>query len=101
METTHSKTGRTKGSAPKIVVPSWDSLWESFTNNNTQTTIEAMNAEGWRSVDQVMSVTGLSNSRIYNMIREGKFDCEKKRIKKDGGPARILSFVRPKVTTSQ
>jgi hypothetical protein len=31
------------------------------------------------------------------MIREGKFDCEKKRIKKDGGPARILSFVRPKV----
>jgi hypothetical protein len=56
-----------------------------------------MNAEGWRSVDQVMSVTGLSNSRIYNMIREGKFDCEKKRIKRDGCAARILSFVRPKV----
>lgn len=98
METTHSKTRRTKGSPAKIVVPSWDSVWESFEQENTLTTIEAMNAEGWRTVSQVIKATGLSDSRIYNMIREEKFDCRKKKVK-DGGVAKNLNFIRPKVTT--
>jgi gamma-glutamyl:cysteine ligase YbdK (ATP-grasp superfamily) len=95
METTHSKTRRTKGSAPKIIVPSWDDVWESFKDNSEYTTIEAMNADGWKTVDQVMKITGLSNSRIRNMISEEKFDREKKRVK-DGGTIKTMNFVRPK-----
>ena len=96
MATHHSKTGRAKSPNDKIVVPSWDDIWSSFKEDNTITTIEAMNVEGWRTVDQVIKVSGLSNSRIYNMIREGKFEREKKKVK-DGGTAKMLNFVRPKV----
>jgi hypothetical protein len=96
METTHSKTRRTKGSSPKIVIPSWDSVWESFDTHNEKTTIEAMNADGWRTVDQVTQKTGLSSPRIYNMVREGKFETVKKKVFY-GGKTRDIKFVRPKV----
>jgi hypothetical protein len=96
METTHSKTRRTKGSAPKIVVPSWDDVWKSFDQKNSVISIEAMNAEGWRTVEQVMETSKLSNARIYNMIREGLFEREKKKVK-TGGMIKVLNFVRPKV----
>ena len=96
METTHSKTSRTKGSPSKIVISSWEDVWDSFSKENTLTTIEAMNAEGWRTVSQVTKATGLSDSRIYNMIREEKFECQKKKVK-EGGVAKMLNFVRPKV----
>jgi AAA15 family ATPase/GTPase len=95
METTHSKTRRAKSSSPKIVIQSWNDVWESFGKDNTLTTIEAMNAEGWKTVDQVIKMTGLSNARIYNLIREEKFEREKKKVK-DGGVVKIINFVRPK-----
>jgi hypothetical protein len=98
MATHHSKTRRAKSSNDKIVVPSWDDVWESFKDNSEYTTIEAMNADGWKTVDQVMKITGLSNSRIRNMISEEKFDREKKRVK-DGGTIKTMNFVRPKATT--
>jgi hypothetical protein len=96
METTHSKTSRAKKPAPKIVVPSWDKIWESFDSHNTKTTVEAMNAEGWKTVDQVIQKTGLSSPRIYNMIREGKFETIKKKVY-HAGKTRDLTFVRPKI----
>jgi hypothetical protein len=95
METTHSKTRRTKGSSPKIVIQSWDRVWKSFDTDNQKTTIEAMNAEGWRTVDQVMQKTGLSSPRIYNMVREGKFETVKKKVFY-AGKTRDIKFVRPK-----
>ena len=95
METTHSKTRRAKGSSPKIVIQSWDSVWDSFKKENTITTVKEMNAEGWKTIDQVMEISKLSNSRIYNMIREGLFDRQKKKVKVNG-EVRILNFVRPK-----
>jgi len=98
MATHHSKTRRAKSSNDKIIVPSWDDVWESFKDNSEYTTIEAMNADGWKTVDQVMKITGLSNSRIRNMISEEKFDREKKRVK-DGGTIKTMNFVRPKATT--
>jgi predicted transcriptional regulator len=55
-----------------------------------------MNAEGWRTVEQVMETSKLSNARIYNMIREGLFEREKKKVK-TGGMIKVLNFVRPKV----
>jgi hypothetical protein len=54
-----------------------------------------MNAEGWKTVSQVMEITSLSSSRIRNMVCEGKFDREKKRVK-DGGTIKTMNFVRPK-----
>ena len=96
METTHSKTGRTKKPAPKIVVSSWDKVWESFDSHNTKTTVEAMNAEGWKTVDQVIEKTGLSSPRIYNMVREGKFETVKKKVFHTG-KTRDIKFVRPKI----
>jgi hypothetical protein len=95
METTHSKTRRTKGSSPKIVIQSWDRVWKSFDTDNQKTTIEAMNAEGWRTVDQVIQKTGLSSPRIYNMVREGKFETVKKKVFY-AGKTRDIKFVRPK-----
>jgi hypothetical protein len=100
METTHSKANRTKKPAPKIVISSWDKVWESVGRDASFTTIEAMNAEGWKTVSQVMEITSLSSSRIRNMVCEGKFDREKKRVK-DGGTIKTINFVRPKATTSQ
>ena len=96
METTHSKTSRTKKPAPKIVISSWDKVWESIGKDSKLTTIEAMNAEGWKTVGQVMEITSLSSSRIRNMIVEGKFDSEKKKVK-DEGTIKTMNFVRPKV----
>lgn len=96
METTHSKNSRTKKPAPQIVVPSWDKVWESFEEHNDITTIEAMNAEGWKTVDQVVKSVGLSRTRIYNMIREGKFERVKKKVHIDKS-ASWINFVRPKV----
>jgi hypothetical protein len=95
METTHSKTSRTKSSSPKIVVPSWDKVWESIGKESALTTIEAMNAEGWKTVDQVTKITGLSNTRIRNMIGEEKFERVKKKVK-DGGTIKTMNFIRPK-----
>ena len=95
METTHSKTRRTKKPAPKIVIPSWDKVWESVGRDAAFTTIEAMNAEGWKTVDQVTKITGLSNTRIRNMIGEERFDRVKKKVK-DGGTIKTMNFVRPK-----
>jgi hypothetical protein len=96
METTHSKTRRTKGSSPKIVIQSWDNVWKSFDTDNQKTTIEAMNAEGWRTVDQVIQKTGLSSPRIYNMVRERKFETVKKKVFY-AGKTRDIKFVRPKI----
>ena len=62
METTHSKTSRTKKPASKIVISSWDKVWESIGKDATLTTIEAMNAEGWKTVGQVIEITSLSSS---------------------------------------
>jgi hypothetical protein len=100
METTHSKTRRTKGSSPKIVVPSWDKVWESFKEDHTKTTIEAMNAEGWKTVSQVAEETCLSISRIRGMISENKVESIKKKVDSNG-IKREINFIRPKTTTCQ
>jgi len=100
METTHSKTSRTKGSSPKIIIPSWDKVWESFDSRNTKTTVEAMNAEGWRTIDQVAQKTQLSNPRVHNLIKEGEFESVKKKVLYSG-KTREMVFVRPKLTICQ
>jgi hypothetical protein len=96
METTHSKTRRTKGSSPKIVVPSWDSVWESFKEDNTKTTIEAMEAEGWKTVRDVARMTNLSRQRVLELANSDKMESVKKKVIQTG-KTREMVFVRPKV----
>ena len=96
METTHSKTRRTKGSAPKIVVPSWDEVWDSFKKNNVITSVEDMNSDGWKTIHQVSKEIKLSRSHINNLANEGKFETKKAKIF-DGKKTREIVFIRPNI----
>jgi hypothetical protein len=96
MATHHSKTGRAKSSHDKIVVPSWDSVWESFKKDNTKTTIEAMEAEGWKTEAQAAQETGVSRQRINSLANSGKMEKTKKKVFLSG-LTREVNFVRPKI----
>ena len=95
MATHHSKTGRAKSSNDKIVVPSWDSVWDSFKEKNTKTTIEAMNAEGWKTLEQVVDDSGLARATIRYHATKGKLDTVRKKVFFMGA-TREMTFVRPK-----
>lgn len=96
METTHSKNRRTKSPDAKIVVPSWDSVWQSFRENNEIISIDAMNAEGWKTVTQVAEETSLSRSHINFMANNGSLERTKRKVS-CGGKIREINFVRPKL----
>jgi hypothetical protein len=100
MATHHSKTGRAKGTDDKIVVPSWDSIWQSFKATNEKTTVEAMRSDGWRLVADVAQELGLSKQGVFDQINSNKLDSIKKKVYLEG-KTREMRFVRPKVTTSQ
>lgn len=96
MATHHSTTKRTKSTNAQIVVPSWDKVWSSFNAENKKTTIEAMNAEGWKTIDQVAQECGLSKSRINHLAVDGKIERTKRKVF-HGGRTREVNFVRPLV----
>ncbi len=95
MATHHSKTSRTKGPDAQIVVPSWDSVWQSFRESNEIISIEAMNAEGWKTVTQVAEEIGLSRSHINFMANNGNLERTKRKVS-SGGKVREINFVRPR-----
>jgi hypothetical protein len=96
MATHHSTSGRTKGSSPKIVVPSWDSVWDSFKEARTKTTIENMEAEGWKLAIQAAKEVGLSRQAMFDLISKDMVESTKRKINY-GGKTREMVFVRPKV----
>ena len=101
MATHHSKTSRTKSPHAEIVVPRWDDVWQSFKEANETTTIEAMNAEGWKTIQQAADAVGLSRPRINQLAIEGKLlEREVKKVVV-GGKIREINFVKPKTTTCQ
>jgi len=95
METTHSKTSRAKKPPSKIVVESWDSIWASFGADHKKTTIEAMNAEGWKTIEQTSKDVGLSRQRLNQMAIDGILERIKRKIC-DEGVTREINFVRPR-----
>ena len=95
METTHSKTRRTKGSSPKIVVQSWDDVWKSFKQDYTKTTIEAMEAEGWKLAIELAKEINMSRQGVFELISIGKMESIKAKIDYSG-KTREMTFVRPK-----
>jgi hypothetical protein len=95
MATHHSKTGRAKSSNDKIVVPSWDSVWESFKDSSILTTIEEMNEQGWKTIQQASQMIGLSRPHINAMAVNGKFERVKRKVW-HSGKSREINFVRPK-----
>ena len=97
MATHHSKTRRAKSSDDKIVIPSWDQVWDSFNTETQKTTVESMNAEGWKTIVQASRSCGLSASRVNQLANEGKMDRVKKRVW-HGGITREINFVRPMAT---
>jgi hypothetical protein len=96
METTHSKNRRTKGSTPKIVIQSWDSVWDSFKESRTKTTIEDMQTEGWKLAIDAAKEVGLSRQAMFDLISKDMVESTKKKISYSG-KTREMVFVRPKV----
>jgi len=96
MATHYSTSRRAKGSNAKIVVPSWDDVWASFNAENPRTTIEAMNVEGWKTLEQASEAIGLSKVHVNHMANDGKMEIIKKRVY-HGGATREMAFVRPKI----
>ena len=95
METTHSKTSRTKKPTPKIVVESWGDVWESFKEDHAKTSIEAMEAEGWKLALDAAKEINLSRQAMFDLIARGKVDSIKVKIDYSG-KTREMVFVRPK-----
>lgn len=73
-----------------------EEAWNLFFESNQTTTVEAMNAEGWKTAEQVAKESGLSLSRVSGIINEGHFERVKKRIHFKG-KTREINFVRPKI----
>lgn len=73
-----------------------EDAWKAFFESNKTVTIEQMNAEGWKTVEQVASESGLSLSRVSGIIGEGGFDVVKKKAQLKGR-VREMNFIRPKV----
>ena len=94
MATHHSTTKRTKGPDAQIVVPYWDSVWQSFKEANEKTTVEDMRAEGWRLVADVAEDLGLSKQGVFDQIGSKKLDSIKKKVYLQG-KTREMTFVRP------
>jgi hypothetical protein len=100
MATHHSKTRRAKSSNDKIVVPSWDSVWDSFKEARTKTTTEDMEVEGWKLAIQAAKEVGLSRQAMFDLISKDKVESTKRKVNYSG-KTREMVFVRPRATTCQ
>lgn len=96
MATCNRTSGRTKSSNAKIVVPSWDSVWESFKAERQKTSIEEMNRDGWKTLQQVADELGMSRPHINTMALKGDFEVVKRKVY-HCGKTRELTFIRPKI----
>jgi hypothetical protein len=95
MATHYSKTRGAKSSNDKIVVPSWDSVWDSFKEARTKTTIEDMEAQGWKLAILAAKEVGLSRQAMFDLISKDMVESTKKKINYSG-KTREMVFVRPK-----
>jgi hypothetical protein len=93
MATHRSSTRRTKGKSNQIVVGSWDDAWSR--ESSQATTIESMNADGWKTIRQASEAMGINASTIGSRVRNGYFDTIQKRAL-SGGCHRMVNFIRPK-----
>lgn len=73
-----------------------EEAWKKFYQDNQKTTIEAMNAEGWKTVEQVSKESGVSKCRLTYMANDGKLERTKRKIF-TGNKTREINFIRPLV----
>jgi hypothetical protein len=73
-----------------------EKAWEAFFVSNATTTIEAMNAEGWKTIEQIAKATGKSERTINKLAYSDTMETEKKRVPINGA-TRMVVFMRPKV----
>jgi hypothetical protein len=95
MATHYSKTRGAKSSNDKVVVPSWDSVWDSFKEARIKTTTEDMEAEGWKLAIHAAREVGLSRQAMFDLISKDMVESTKKKINYSG-KTREMVFVRPK-----
>jgi hypothetical protein len=97
MATHYSKTRGAKSSNDKIVVPSWNSVWDSFKEARTKTTIEDMEAQGWKLAILAAKEVGLSRQAMFDLISNDRLESKKRKISYSG-KTREMTFVRPKTS---
>lgn len=71
-----------------------EGVWEVFYKENQKTTIDAMNKDGWKTLQQVADMCGLSRSHVNQLANSGKMQTIKKKIY-HSGRTRDVVFVRP------
>lgn len=96
MATHHSTPRRTKSSHAKVVIPNQDSIWESFKAERQKTSVESMNRDGWKTLQQVADMVGMSRPHINSMANNGRFEVVKRKVH-HCGKTRELTFIRPKI----
>lgn len=79
----------------KKIEAAWDALWEDHKKQSEVETIESMNAEGWKTLEQAASKLGLHKVSLYHRIRSGCYEVKKVRVR-TGGAIRLTNFIRPK-----
>lgn len=99
MATHHSRSKRTKSHNTEIVVPSWDSVWQSFKNDHQKTTTEKMAVNGWKLLTDIAKNIGLSRQAVFDLIAKNKMESTKRKIDY-AGKTREMVFVRPKTNVS-
>lgn len=76
---------------------SWGDVWESFKEDHSKTSIESMEAEGWKTAINAAKEVGLSRQSMFDLIARGRVDSIKVKIDYSG-KTREMTFVRPKTS---
>ena len=70
--------------------------WDAFFKENATVDVETMNADGWRTCEQIAEITGQTDDSARKILsRRRDFEIKKCRIILNGS-ARSVNFYRPK-----
>lgn len=72
-----------------------EEAWGAFFAANTRTTIEEMNKDGWKTIQQVAEATGKSDRTINKLAYSDSMETVKKTVMNNGS-SRPTIFMRPK-----
>ena len=81
-------------SKPSVV----EAAWDAFYRYTEVEDLQALNAEGWKTLEQVVSATGRSRNTIDGFtIASSDFERRSVRLQAVNGAVRRTTIVRPKL----
>lgn len=96
MATAYCKTRNAKSSDDQTLVPDWDDIWAHHKKTLDLVTVESMNADGWKTYEQVGQLFGVHRMTVANWVNTGRYDSRKEKTRYKGC-IREVNFVRPKI----